>query len=384
MHPSFSGNAADLYNKYNIDHFQKEEFDNFLDVMSHLVFENPKKAISKFEGNKKSKEILADLLPMLKNNGMTFDKKAKFALQYIASNTANQHKVKMKSNKVSEEIDEFDKQEGEDNPGGKSGGAPLGRFFEGNRANIGRPKSYFSDIPKIVDNFKFLDFIKGSVNSDLIEGKPKVKYKKRKYKKDKDIDYITDEDFALEDDLFFLNLIDKTLRVKLPMKISKCKRDLIVLIDDSGSMSVAYVVEKVLSILNAMFDEVLKGNVRLLVAPFEETRDTLFEVHDSKSVEFFKDAFRTGCGGTTDLDSILSELSSSIKSGVVDGITLSPETNVLIINDGQDYVSPRKMPVTIHCYCLGLANYDLKSLCESSGGEYITVDVLDPDEDDDY
>ncbi len=58
MHPSFSGNAADLYNKYNIDHFQKEEFDNFLDVMSHLVFENPKKAITKFEGNKKSKEIL--------------------------------------------------------------------------------------------------------------------------------------------------------------------------------------------------------------------------------------------------------------------------------------------------------------------------------------
>jgi hypothetical protein len=60
---------------------------------------------------------------------------------------------------------------------------------------------------------------------------------------------------------------------------------------------------------------------------------------------------------------------------------LSPQTNILIINDGQDEVSLENISVPVHCFSLEELNYDLKDLCESSGGEYVLLYEPEDDED---
>jgi len=240
------------------------------------------------------------------------------------------------------------------------------------------------DLPPLVD-LDVLSFAKGVDTQEFVEGKPRVKKGVRLLRRIEDIFFAPTRDLASDADFFYLQVAQKSMVVRPPMKIKSQRRDLIVLLDDSGSMAGRHTVDYVLHVLNTLFEYVLDGKIRMLFAPFEDKRDTLFEVHDLQSVNFLKEKFRHGSGGTTYLGDILPALAAEIKTGMVDGIKLSPETNILIINDGNDWIPEIKMPVVTHCISLEDLNHDLKKVCEDSGGQYyMPFDQVYTDDEDEY
>jgi hypothetical protein len=386
-HPSFrqDANAIDsIIDKYNINNYDAQ-FESFLDLMSYSVFESPKSVARKYDGREEYRDMLEDVLTEFRKSPIPYDKKAAIAYQYMGQNTPNMHKTNKGKSKLSSILKELEEDAEGEMPGGSRGGSPLGSYFKGGRADwIKRLPERFQQAPKFTEPLKVLEFVDSASEETFEEGMPKNKLGFRYYRRERDLPFISPTALVLDDDLFYSELAQNRVVVRPPLKSISVKKDLIVLLDDSGSMSVYNKLERLMSLLNLLFEKVIEGKIRMLIAPFEDGRDTLFEMTTSQDVEHFKSVFKTGAGGNTELDPILKELGRDIKTGIVDGFTLSPETNVLVINDGRDDVFLQESPVPIHCYSLELTNRDLKFLCENSGGEYIAVLGEEDEYDEDY
>lgn len=313
---------------------------------------------------------VVDVFPILQEKGLRFNQMTDALIEYVVNTTPEEHKQNMAKGNVGKSIDKIleDMEESEGEPG-KNGGEPLGSFFQGHRARQSPENFDKVDLPPLVD-LDVLSFAKGVDTQEFVEGKPKVKRRTRLLRNIEDVFYASKKDLASEDEYFYFQVARKSMVVRPPMRINSQLRALILLLDDSGSMAGRHTVDYVLHVLNTLFEYVLDGKLRILFAPFEDKRDTLFEVHDLQSVNFLKEKFRHGSGGTTYLGDILPALAAEIKTGMVDGIKLSPETNILIINDGNDWIPEIKMPVVTHCISLEDLNHGLKKVCEDSGGQY--------------
>lgn len=328
---------------------------------------------------------VVDVFPILQKKGLRFNQMTDALIEYVVNTTPEEHKQNMAKGNVGKSIDEIleDMEESEGEPG-KNGGEPLGSFFQGHRARQSPENFDKVDLPPLVD-LEFLSFAQGIDTQEFVEGKPKVKRRTRLLRNIEDVFYASKKDLASEDEYFYFQVARKSMVVRPPLKLKSQRRDLIVLLDDSGSMAGRHTVNYVLHVLNTLFEYVLDGKIRMLFAPFEDKRDTLFEVHDLQSVNFLKEKFRHGSGGTTNLGEILPALAAEIRTGMVDGIKLSTKTNILIINDGNDWVPPIKMPVVTHCISLEDLNHDLKKVCEDSGGQYyMPFEQVYPDDEDEY
>lgn len=311
-----------------------------------------------------------DVFPLFQQSGLRYTDMVGALANYLANTTPEEHKQNMANGRVNKVVQQLvEDMEKQESPGGKNGGEPLGSFFQGNRPNYRKSNFDNVELPTIVD-LDVLEFAKGVSTTEFVEGKPRVKKGVRLLRRVEDVFFASKRDMASDADFFYLQVVQKSMVVKPPLKIKSQKKDLIVLLDDSGSMSATHIMEYVLHVLNTLFKYVLDGSIRMLFAAFEAERDTLFEVHDLETVNHLKEVFRHGHGGTTYLGDILPDLAKEIQSGCVDGIQLSPETNVLVINDGNDWVPKIKMPVVTHCISLADLNYDLKEICEDSGGQY--------------
>lgn len=313
---------------------------------------------------------VVDVFPILQEKGLRFNQMTDALIKYVVNTTPQEHEQNMAKGKVGKSIDEIleDMEESEGEPG-KNGGEPLGSFFQGHRARESPENFDKVDLPPLVD-LDVLSFAKGLDTQEFVEGKPRVKKGLRLLTRIKDVFFASNRDLASDADFFYLQVAQKSMVVRPPMRIKSQLRDVIVLGDDSGSMAGRHTVQYVLHVFNTLFEYVLDGKIRMLFAPFEDKRDTLFEVHDLQSVNFLKEKFRHGSGGTTNLGEILPALAAEIRTGMVDGIKLSTETNILIINDGNDWIPDIKMPVVTHCISLEDLNHGLKKVCEDSGGQY--------------
>lgn len=313
---------------------------------------------------------VVDVFPILQEKGLRFNQMTDALIEYVVNTTPQEHQQNMAKGNVGKSIDKIleDMEESEGEPG-KNGGEPLGSFFQGHRARQSPENFDKVDLPPLVD-LDVLSFAKGLDTQEFVEGKPRVKKGLRLLRRIKDVFFASNRDLASDDDFFYLQVAQKSMVVRPPLKLKSQRRDLIVLLDDSGSMAGRHTVDYVLHVLNTLFEYVLDGKIRMLFAPFEDKRDTLFEVHDLQSVNFLKEKFRHGSGGSTYLGDILPALAREVQTGVVDGIKLSPKANFLVINDGNDWVPPIKMPVVTHCISLEDLNPDLKKVCEDSGGQY--------------
>jgi hypothetical protein len=386
-HPSFKHdvNAVNtIIDKYNINN-SDAKFESFLDLMSYSVFESPKFVAKKYAGKREYRDMLEDILTEFRKSPIPYDKKAAIAYQYMGQNTPNMHKQNKTKGKLSEAIDKIEGEVEDEISGGSNGGDPLGSYFTGGRHSwVKDLRDRFKKAPKFTEPLKVLEFVNSASEELFEEGRPKDQVGFKYYRRDRDLPFISTKALVLDDDLFYSELAQNRVVVRPPLRSISVKKDLIVLLDDSGSMSPFNKLEILMGFLNLLFEKVIEGNIRMLIAPFELGRDKLFEMTSKEDVERFIDVFKPGAGGNTYLDPILKELGRDIKTGTVDGFTLSQETNILVINDGQDEVSLRESPVPIHCCSLELTNEDLKFLCENSGGEYVALLEEDDYEEEDY
>lgn len=149
------------------------------------------------------------------------------------------------------------------------------------------------------------------------------------------------------------------------------KQNLLLLIDDSGSMSYAAKMQWVEALVYNRLDAVLQNNARLMIAWFEGKihRYTIIENRQqAKDFILNKKSFGSFNGGGTNIERALKEGLNLIKEKFNSDHTNS---QILIINDGQDEIDPKFKPgITTSVFILGTDNNNLKKVCINSGGMY--------------
>ena len=205
---------------------------------------------------------------------------------------------------------------------------------------------------------------------NLVYGKPRVAAARKYYRKSEHIDFLTEESLCLDDDEFFFNMAEGKLEIALPLKYEEERQYLVVLLDDSGSMSNDDKIQCVTKILDGLFEMVLAGNSVILLSYFETTRDKCILLDNASAIDYFKaKQYRYPNGGTTYIGDVLEELRQSMETGSLDGIQLPERTEIVIINDGQDDVDLKEFSIPITAFIIEEENTKLVTLCKNSGGQ---------------
>lgn len=160
-------------------------------------------------------------------------------------------------------------------------------------------------------------------------------------------------------------------------KQQRRKQTLILLIDDSGSMSDYLKVCWVKTLLYNRLEAVIKNKAELYIITFEAEAD----INSIKIIKTAKDAeklIQSGWmprfnGGGTDIAYSIQQVSQCIKNKrfgahVIDTIE-NPQ--MVVINDGQDAIRDMTKPnYIVHSFILGQDNKDLEKFVKKSGGTY--------------
>lgn len=157
------------------------------------------------------------------------------------------------------------------------------------------------------------------------------------------------------------------------------KQDIVVLIDDSGSMSINEKYLRVKALMLTLRPGVLDGSTRLWVGLFEEE---LYKKKCLDTVEKFDKwfaKFPRGSKGNTEVEDVVKEAIKEVESGKWgkhDFPVLEKPLEIIIVNDGQDTVLGVS-PVKTHAIIIGSENEGLRRFCESSGGTYNYIPVYE-------
>lgn len=202
-------------------------------------------------------------------------------------------------------------------------------------------------------------------------GKPPTDYDIRVARSVGDLKYCSRKDLALPKDLFWLKYVQRQIIVKIPITPITKKMEIIVLLDDSGSMNEPVKIKWVTGILNELFSAVEEDKAVVYFASFQYYRSPFIKIDNAADVALFKSKFKSGSSGGTYLDNILPALAAQITSGKIDNYQLDNLMDILIVNDGQDTV-PHELsfPVKIHAVSVEEFNGDLKEMCNHNGGNY--------------
>lgn len=343
---------------------------NLLALSSRLVFDEneiyPDKPDPKTEWLYKAAPLIQksdeDIFPSVMRFLRLVEKEGKQNVQKMLSNP----------DKVEEALEEMKKQESPKKvPGGKKGG--TGEDYE--KGVWSMYESYMAD--KTFPSIGMTDVMtrtKATKSDKFVFGIPKDKVLRTYMRKPSELQFLTEAALCMDDDEFYLNFADNRLPIELPMKEIKNKTKLFVLLDRSGSMSSTTKMCNTVHILNTMFDEVIAGNAEIYFSYFVWRRDKFIKIDSEETVEHFKTyTFSNPGGGTTTLGDILPTLAAEIQSGKVDGFEVTPTTEVVIINDGEDDVPPIHSIVPIHSFMLEETNTELVQLARSSKGQAFYV-----------
>lgn len=258
-------------------------------------------------------------------------------------------------------------------PGGKKGGTE-----ESGRVGSGAYYRYLAQAMKtpMFDLAKsdIVKRAKSSKPSKTEYGRPQIKTVRKFLRKTYEMDYLTPEMLCLDDDQFDLHMYEGKLEVDLPHRIVKTKQQLIVLVDESGSMGWGDKQVALVHILDSFFKEVEKGNSEIFFSYFVRKRETFKKISTKEEIEKFKQTgFREPSGGNTEVGHILTTLAADLASGKIDGFEMSERTEVVVINDGEDTIGTIECDVPIHAFTLEEMNNDLLNATKRTKGQYFHV-----------
>lgn len=171
---------------------------------------------------------------------------------------------------------------------------------------------------------------------------------------------------------FGMKLATKQLGIVAP--VEHAKQSVVFLIDISGSMSYKEKTDWVRALLLDRYDQVMARTAELFIVPFEGdayVNQTLF-IGNARDVRKNLKWFPEFNGGGTDIQKAVGQVSEQIISGRVGKYVIRGERpQIVVINDGQDYVREDYKPkVVTHGFILGQHNPGMKAMCENSGGSY--------------
>ena len=148
------------------------------------------------------------------------------------------------------------------------------------------------------------------------------------------------------------------------------KQNLLLLIDDSGSMSHPEKMEWVQAVVYNRLEAVINNKARLIICWFEEYvhRHIIIRTKQEAIKFITSQSFGSFDGGDTDIQRALKDSIKLIKTEFEPDLS---KCQIVIINDGQDRINPRYQPeIVTNVFILGKDNYDLKKVVESTTGTY--------------
>lgn len=177
---------------------------------------------------------------------------------------------------------------------------------------------------------------------------------------------------AYADPLFKYKFATKKLRVRETCTSSKA---MYIIIDDSGSMDTMEKRGFVFGILTDRMKQVIKDkNLSIYISWFEKEISYSKVIRNEKDAKAFlkKGFIGEFSGGTTDVLNVIKEASENIRKGFIDDIEITEKIEeILIINDGQDYVDSKYNPdLKTHAIMLQTFSHDLKKVVLRSGGSF--------------
>lgn len=266
--------------------------------------------------------------------------------------------------------DDGDGEDGEDReiPGGEKGGEHKEPRDDKKRVLKGAPLSdeHKGRINAIKMQLRSLNKIQFEATKKRVEGDTRSKWYTLT---PEDVDLIEDDHMINPD--WVGDLVNGELGVTQNFSYKKTKKDIILCVDLSGSMSDSYKMNYVSGIFELFKDQVKRGDIKLWVARFECQVDDIQYVPD---VDDYLKTFPEPYGGDTHIDVAIKQIDSWIETGELCGQKLGPERpHIVIINDGQDEFAPFNPQGVIHTIVLGRSNDDLENLSKSTGGLYIEL-----------
>lgn len=165
-----------------------------------------------------------------------------------------------------------------------------------------------------------------------------------------------------------IKLLKRQLNVRIRQPLPQ--QNLVLLIDDSGSMSSDFKMAWVKAMLIQRTEQSLKENTKLFVATF---LDTFYGLKEIKSYQEAHDYFHNVCsfgGGGTDIQKSLIDLKEEM-----DELFTTIDTDIMLINDGEDYIDKKTWDFNAKFHSIQLISYnaDLAQVAEASGGNVIHV-----------
>ena len=336
-------------------------------VASHLTMDNDPYSIAmQVTGGKSTKNMALDMaIAGSKVKGDVYTLARVLAEQYLIKQHKDSSQEEFEK-AVKEAVEEAEAEKEMMLPGGHKGGESIRNFFQGYPLPFGA----VDEVPEYIKQSGAMVFAKQQTNSKKVEGKPKSAVHFRRIRRLEEITRVIPKQLCVDDDVFELMLAQRQLIGKFPLRSKQELKTMVILLDDSGSMSVDTRVTKLTAILESLFKEVEKESLRLLIAPFEYSLGPAFELKNAHSVNEFKKIVTDGSGGDTYLNRILPNVITDLQKGMFGTFKVPVDTRILIINDGEDPPGEMKPAAPVHALSLGEFNKDLSALCKASGGDY--------------
>lgn len=182
---------------------------------------------------------------------------------------------------------------------------------------------------------------------------------------------------GMEDNLI-IDVITGNLQYEEVINFVKETTDIVVLIDDSGSMCKPEKIAWIKALILVLFEKVVHADSRLFIGLFETHVSEFVEIKTIEQRDIWIHSFRSGYGGTTDIENSLEITVHQIKSGTLSGVPEpldGDKTVVFVINDGQDPIDPEfEVGHTTHAVALMDGwNTGVESVCKMTGGLYLFV-----------
>lgn len=215
---------------------------------------------------------------------------------------------------------------------------------------------------------------------------------------------------------FKLKVAKKDLYVRKRCAFDSMSQNLVVLIDNSGSMSCRFKVEWLAALLFNRIQAIKNDNAEIYISLFVTSIYGFTHINKSMTFDELKDVITEYCslnGGTTDIEHSVKLTSSYIQQGYLPRVckgepdilskysdkeyvtTRQPivfnsrkgddkfhefyelgdaRPEILVINDGDDAIDPRyHPPIKMNAFCLGQENEDLENVAVRSSGIYYSA-----------
>jgi len=185
-------------------------------------------------------------------------------------------------------------------------------------------------------------------NISLLKQKTKIAYKKGTFyeenpfskeqkmlKMEKFSDITKTSLITKEMPLFEEKFLRKDIYINKKVDKFKKKQELVMLIDHSGSMLTVDKQCYVKSVLINRLTAVMEGYANVYVGSYVESIFNMQKISTKEeALEYFKNYHCAG-GGTTDIQGVLTNLVSDIKSGMIGEYPITSSPEILIVNDGR-------------------------------------------------